>query len=68
MPKRFEIEPIIMKVIYRERFEGRPGEDPIALKSLKKDVNVLDSIMSTAREFKLRCFPICSVKKLWIGS
>jgi hypothetical protein len=58
-----------MKIIYGEIFEGRPREDAIAhLKKFKKDVSLLDSIMATVRELKLRCFPTRLVKKPWIGS
>jgi hypothetical protein len=42
MPKPFEIDRDIMKVVYEERFNGDPGDDSIThLKSLRKDVILL---------------------------
>jgi hypothetical protein len=37
MPKSFEIDPAIMKLIYEKRFKGDPGDDLIA--HLKKFEN-----------------------------
>jgi hypothetical protein len=42
MPKLFEIEPVIMKAIYEERFKGNPSNNPIAqLKRFEKRCNSL---------------------------
>jgi hypothetical protein len=58
MPKPFENEHVIMKVIYGERFEGRPGEDPIAhLKKFEKRCELvrLDNVI--CEMIKVKMFP-----------
>jgi hypothetical protein len=57
MPKLFEIDPVVVKSIYEDRYKGNPCDDPIAhLDKLKKDVNLLILKMLAMRELKLRCF------------
>jgi hypothetical protein len=33
MPKPFEIDPVIIEVIYEERYKGNPGDKGIAIKA-----------------------------------
>jgi hypothetical protein len=69
MPKPFEINLIIIKAIYEERYKGNLGDDPIAhLKKFEKDVILLRLIMLATRELKLRCFLTRLLLDHWIGS
>jgi hypothetical protein len=55
MPKPFEIDPVMMKAIYGERFKGNLGDDPIAnLKKFKKDVILLRLTLLATKELKLK--------------
>jgi hypothetical protein len=58
MPKPIEIDPVIMKAIYEERFKGDPSEDPIAhLKRFEKrcDFIKLDNVSN--ERIKIKTFP-----------
>jgi hypothetical protein len=68
MPKPVEIDPVIIKAIYEERYKGNPGNDPIAhLEKFQKDVTLLRLIMLAMIELNLRCFLTRLLLDHWIG-
>jgi hypothetical protein len=57
-PIPFEIKSVIMKVIYGERFEGKPGEDPIAhLKKFEKRCELIRLDNVSCEIIKVKMFP-----------
>jgi hypothetical protein len=57
-PTPFEIKIVIMKVIYGERFEGKPGEDPIAhLKKFEKRCELIRLDNVSCEMIKVKMFP-----------
>jgi hypothetical protein len=55
-PTPFEIKTFIIKTIYEERFEGKPGQDPIAhLKKFEKRCQIikLDNVSSEVIKIKM---------------
>jgi hypothetical protein len=57
-PTPFEIKTIIMKVIYGEKFEGKPEEDPIAhLKKFEKRCELCRLNNVSCEMIKVKMFP-----------
>jgi hypothetical protein len=58
LPKQFEIEPVVMKIIYEDRFKGILGVDPIAhLKKFEKRCDTLKIKNLSNEIIKVKVFP-----------
>jgi hypothetical protein len=54
MPKPFEIEPVIMKLVFEEIFNGVPRDDPIAyLKKFEKRCDTIKINHVSSERIKL---------------
>jgi hypothetical protein len=54
----FEIKTFIIKTIYEEIFEGKPGEDPIALlKKFEKRCDIIKLVNVSSEMIKVKMFP-----------
>jgi hypothetical protein len=67
MPKPFEIDPVIMKAIYGERFKGNPGDAPIAhLKKFEKRCDSLKINTVSNQIIKVKIFLTLLLLDHWI--
>jgi hypothetical protein len=58
MPKPFEIDPVIIKSIYEERYKGNPGDDPIAhFEKFEKRCDSLNINNVSNERIKVKMFP-----------